>query len=176
MACAALRLIALTGLRRGEAYGLRWSEVDLDGSCLRLADLKTGRSMRAIGATAVRHLRSILRLHDELVFPSRSGAGPADLKKQISALFDAAGLHDARGHDLRRTFASLAADEGYGDATIGELLGHARRGVTARHYIRRPDAALVAAADRVAERIAASIDERKEGEVIDLRATQREAV
>jgi len=176
MACAALRLIALTGLRRGEAYGLRWSEVDLDGSCLRLADSKTGRLMRAIGATAVRHLRSILRLHDELVFPSRSGAGPADLKKQISALFDAAGLHDARGHDLRRTFASLAADEGYGDATIGELLGHARRGVTARHYIRRPDAALVAAADRVAERIAASIDERKEGEVIDLRATQREAV
>jgi Phage integrase family len=94
-----------------------------------------------------------------------------DLKKQISALFDAAGLHDARGHDLRRTFASLAADEGYGDATIGELLGHARRGVTARHYIRRPDAALVAAADRVAERIAASLDERKEGEGIELRAT-----
>jgi site-specific recombinase XerD len=176
MACAALRLIALTGLRRGEAYGLRWSEVDLDGSCLRLADSKTGRSMRAIGATAVQHLRSILRLHDELVFPSRSGAGPADLKKQISALFDAAGLHDARGHDLRRTFASLAADEGYGDATIGELLGHAWRGVTARHYIRRPDAALVAAADRVAERIAASLDRRKETDVIALRTTQREAV
>jgi integrase len=176
MACAALRLIALTGLRRGEAYGLRWSEVDLDGSCLRLADSKTGRSMRAIGHAAVEHLRSLPRLHDELVFPNRPGSGPADLKKQISALFDAAGLHDARGHDLRRTFASLAADEGYGDATIGELLGHARRGVTARHYIRRPDAALVAAADRVAERIAASIDERKEGEVIALRATQREAV
>ncbi len=46
-----------------------------------------------------------------------------------------------------------AADEGYGDATIGELLGHARRGVTARHYIRRPDAALIAAAGRVAQRI-----------------------
>jgi integrase len=166
MACAALRLIALTGLRRGEAYGLRWSEVDLDGSCLRLADSKTGRSMRAIGHAAVEHLRSLPRLHDELVFPNRPGSGPADLKKQISALFDAAGLHDARGQDLRRTLASLAADEGYGDATIGELLGHARRGVTARHYIRRPDAALVAAADRVAERIAASLDRRKEGEVI----------
>jgi integrase len=54
MACAALRLVALTGLRRGEAYGLRWSEVDLDGSSLRLADSKTGRSMRAVGETAVR--------------------------------------------------------------------------------------------------------------------------
>jgi hypothetical protein len=38
----------------------------------------------------------------------------------------------------------------YGDATIAELIGHARRGVTERHYVRRPDATLVAAADRVA--------------------------
>jgi hypothetical protein len=47
-----------------------------------------------------------------------------------------------------------AADEGYSDATIGELLGHARRGVTSRHYIRRPDAALIAAANRVSAHIA----------------------
>ena len=45
-------------------------------------------------------------------------------------------------------------------ATIGELLGHARVGVTHRHYIRRPDAALVAAADGVAARIAAAMDGR----------------
>lgn len=94
----------------------------------------------------------------------------------IAALFDEAGLTDARSHDLRRSFGSLAADEGYSDATIAELLGHARRGVTASHYIRRPDTALVAAADRMAERIAATLDRQKEGEVIELRATQREAV
>jgi len=52
------------------------------------------------------------------------------------------------------TFGSIAADEGYGDATVAELLGHSRRGVTRRHYIRRPDAALIAAADRVSRRIA----------------------
>src|SRR5262249_24609907 len=69
-----------------------------------------------------------------------SGTGSADFKKTIAALFNAAGLHDARSHDLRRTFGSIAADEGYGDSTISELLGHARRGVTARHYIRRTDA------------------------------------
>jgi integrase len=168
MACAALRLIALTGLRRGEAYGLRWSEIDFDGGCVRLADSKTGRSMRAIGKAAIRHLHSIPRLSDEYVFPNKSGTAPADLKKRIGALFDAAGLRDARGHDLRRTFASLAADEGYGDATIGELLGHARRGVTARHYIRRPDAALIAAADKVSARIAAALERPELGEVVAL--------
>jgi integrase len=91
------------------------------------------------------------------------------LKKRLGALFDAAGLHDARGHDLRRTFASMAADEGYGDATIGELLGHARSGVTARHYIRRPYAALIAAADKVSARIAALLDGRHAASVVELR-------
>lgn len=33
-------------------------------------------------------------------------------------------------------------------------IGYAKRGVTDRHYIRRPDAALLAAADKVSTRIA----------------------
>jgi hypothetical protein len=53
---------------------------------------------------------------------------------------------------LRRTFASVAAELiiGYGDVTVVELLGHAKRGVTERHYVRRPDAVMISAADRVA--------------------------
>ena len=82
------------------------------------------------------------------------------MKASIARLFDA-GLRNVRSHDLQRTFGSVAADEGYGDATIAELLGHSRRGVTQRHYIRRPDAALVAAADRVSARIIAALDEHK---------------
>jgi integrase len=99
------------------------------------------------------------------VFPNRAGTGSAELKSEIAAIFDAATLPDARSHDLRRTFGSVAADEGCSDASIGELLGHARRDVTQRHYIRRPDAALVAAADRAAARIAKAM--RGEGEVIE---------
>jgi hypothetical protein len=67
-------------------------------------------------------------------------------------------LNDARSHDLRRTFGSIAADEGCGDATIAELLAgtfSARR--NQRHYIGRPDAALVAPADSGAARIAAAL-------------------
>jgi hypothetical protein len=51
-AVKAVRLIALTGLRREEACGLRWSEVDEMGSCLRLESSKTGRSTRPIGEAA----------------------------------------------------------------------------------------------------------------------------
>ena len=46
LAANALKLIALTALRRGEAYGLRWREIDFGASCLRL------RSRRADGQRA----------------------------------------------------------------------------------------------------------------------------
>lgn len=167
-AAAAVRLIALTGMRREEACGLRWSEIDWTGSCLRLERTKTGRSVRPLGRAARDLLEALPRLSDEWVFPNRTGAGSADLKKSIAAIFDKAGVHDARSHDLRRTFASIAADEGYSDSTVGDLLGHSRRGVTARHYIRRPDAALVSAADRISS-IVDRLLRGETGEVLELK-------
>lgn len=158
-AVAALRLIALTGLRREEACSLKWSEIDEAGYCLRLEATKTGKSVRPLGTPALSLLKSLPRTSETWVFPNETGKSRAELKKPIAALFDTAGLHDARSHDLRRTFASAAADEGYSDATIAALLGHSQRNVTARHYIRRPDEALIAAADRTAKRIAAILDD-----------------
>jgi integrase len=168
----ALRLIALTGLRRDEACSLRWREIDELGQCLRLENTKTGRSVRPISKVAMDLLQSLPRQDGvEWVFPRADGKASADMKKRFSALFDAAGLSDARSHDLRRTFASVAADLGYGDATIAELLGHARRGVTERHYVRRSDPVLLAAADRVSRRIANAIGVPEEtAEVVPLRA------
>ena len=156
-ATSVVRLIALTGLRRQEACNLKWREIDESGRCLRLSETKTGRSTRPLGEVAFQFLRSLETNESEWVFPSASAKTSADLKKQITNLFDAAGLRDARSHDLRRTFASTAADLGYGDATIAELLGHSQRGVTARHYIRRPDEAIVAAATKTAAQVASAL-------------------
>lgn len=171
-AVAALRLIALTGLRREEACGLRWDEIDRASHCLRLRQTKTGRSMRPIGEAAFALLDDLPANKTDWLFPNASGEGSADLKKLIAGTFDAAGLPDARAHDLRRTFASAAADEGYGDATIGELIGHAQRGVTERHYIRRADDALIAAADKVSARIASAM-RGETADVVEFRKPSR---
>ena len=48
-AIAAVRLLALTGCRRGEVLGLHWSEVDEPGRAFRLTDSKEGASVRPIG-------------------------------------------------------------------------------------------------------------------------------
>ena len=129
-------------------------------------DVRSDQSARA----SLTLLRSLPKISERWVFPNVTDTGSADLKKPIAFLFNSAGLRDARSHDLRRTFASIAADEGYGDSTISELLGHARRGVTARHYIRRPDAALIAAADRVSARIATALDSQGTAEIVSLHA------
>jgi integrase len=168
-AAAAVRLIALTGMRREEVCGLRWSEIDWAGSCLRLERTKTGRSVRPLGRAARDTLEALPHSSDEWVFPNRTGARSADLKKSIAAIFDKAGIHDARSHDLRRTFASIAADEGYSDSTIADLLGHSRRGVTQRHYIRPLDGALLAAADRVSVRVLRALHGHPVAEVVELK-------
>jgi integrase len=167
-AVAALRLIALSGLRRSEAMGLRWPEVDETSQLLRLEASKTGQSRRVISRLALELLQTRKGKSATFVFPDINDAGSAHLEKPIADIFDSAGLADARSHDLRRSFASIAAEEGYSDATIGELLGHARRGVTARHYIRRPDPALIAAADRVAGRIAGLLGNREQCVVVPI--------
>jgi hypothetical protein len=53
-------------------------------------------------------------------------------------------------HTLRHSFASVAADLGYSEPTIGSMLGHRFSSITGR-YIHQLDAVLIAAADKVAD-------------------------
>jgi len=119
-------------MRRSEASGLRRCEPDFGAKCFRLEKTKTGRSMRPMGSAAADWFKTLTRPNKaEWVFPNRKANGPADLKKRIAALFNAAGLHDAPAQTLRRTFATSAAILGYSEATIDDMVGNARGGVTA---------------------------------------------
>ena len=150
----AIRAIALTGCRRGEITGLRKSEVDLSGQTLRLADTKTGESVRPIGKAAMDVIRAAVEKSGEsdFVFPARNGKGAfAGFPKGWTRIVGPA-FPGITAHALRHSFASMADDLGYSEATIGAMLGHSGRGTT-RKYIHKLDPALVAAADRVAEHI-----------------------
>ena len=164
----AMRLIALTGMRREEACGLRWREIDPEGHCFRLDNTKTGYSTRPAGNAALDLLNGLPR-STEYVFPSHDGSKRADLKKYLSALYDAAGLKDVRSQALRRTFASIGDELGYSETTTGQIIGHKARGVTARHYIRKPDATLVAAADHISSTIADAIDGKPSAEIVQFK-------
>ncbi len=151
---AGIRLLALTGCRLGEIAKLRWSEVDAEGSCLRLQDSKEGASVRPIGGAVVALLAGLERVEGSpFVLPAARGDGPfGSLNAALERITARAKLEGVTAHTLRHSFASTAGDLGYSDSTIGAMLGHAGGTITSR-YVHHLDAVLVAAADRVAGQI-----------------------
>lgn len=154
-----IRLIALTGCRRSEIIKLRWEEIDYDGSCLRLIDSKEGASVRPVGLPALERLESRrTETAEGYVFPGWAegapfGAFPSHWEK----VFDKTALVDITPHALRHSFASIANDLGFTEATIAALVGHSRGTVTSR-YIHSVDTALVMAADNIAGYIQGLLD------------------
>ena len=149
-AIAATWLMIVTGWRRGEVLGRRWSEVDLPRRTARLADTKTGELIRPLSELACSVIQSQPRIGD-IVFASRSGETPiVGYRKMWLRIAKLGGLSaDITPHVLRHSFASLAADLGYNEPTIASLLGHKTHSITSR-YMHSADTVLVVAADAVA--------------------------
>jgi integrase len=167
-ALCAIKLLALTGCRRGEIEHLKWSEVDIAGQCLRLRETKEGRSIRPLGKGAI-DLISTLPKEDVFVFASRIKGRPfAGLPKAWRRVMRGTKLAHLTPHGLRHAYASVASDLGYAEPTIAALLGHAT-GTTTSRYIHHLDAALIAAADTVCAHIASALEGKESAEVLSLR-------
>jgi integrase len=121
-----IRLITLTGCRKGEILELTWPEVDLDSALIRLIDAKAGARVVWLSAPAVAILRRQERAAlTPYVFPGRKQGRPiGGLQRAWEAIRKRAGLEDVRTHDLRHTAGAHAAAKGLGQAQIARLLGH----------------------------------------------------
>ena len=173
-AMALARFLVLTGWRSGEALGLRWSDVDLARRTALLADTKTGQSIRPLSQKACELLLDLSRSAD-LVFPATCGGGRMlGFPKVWGRIAKFGGLPpEITPHTLRHSFASLAGDLGYGEATIAALLGHKGHSITSR-YVHTADAVLLAAADAVADKTAALMSGASaHGVVVDLKKAAR---
>lgn len=154
-AVAAIRFLAVSGWRRGEVLGLRWIEIDVTRSTARLSATKTGASMRPLCMAGCKIIKAMAP--GEFVFRSINADAPLANHRRVweRVVYRGAGLpRDVTPHVLRHSYASVAADLGLADATIGSLLGHRGHSVT-RRYIHSADTALISAANLVAERIVA---------------------
>jgi integrase len=170
IAIAATRFLALAGWRRGEMLALKWSEVDLATRTVRLADTKTGASLRPLSRAACDVLRGLPRL-GTLAFPASVGTDKSMRgfhKVWLRVAKRAALPADVTPHVLRHSFASVADDLEYSELTIAALIGHKKASVTSK-YAHKADAVLLQAADAVADRIAELMgDVRASGVVVEL--------
>ncbi|NOX95827.1 MAG: tyrosine-type recombinase/integrase [Alphaproteobacteria bacterium] len=155
---AAIRLLLFTGARLREILNLQWTEVDLGAGLLRLADSKTGKKTIALSAPAIEVLSSLPRIegNPHVICGAKIGASLVNLQKPWQRIRKAALINDVRLHDLRHSYASVAAASGHSLPLIGSLLGHSQPQTTQR-YAHMSDDPRRAAADQIAGNIAASL-------------------
>lgn len=157
-------VLSTTGLRRGEALGLRWSDVDLDTGRVRIVQTviqirgavsmgepKTDRGRRAItlddGTVAAlrahRHEMNEQRLlvgadftdHDLLFrLPSGEPLHPDAVSATFERQVRRYGLPRLTLHGLRHTWATLALESGVHPRVVQERLGHSTIAITLGIY------------------------------------------
>ena len=157
-AIAAVRLLLFTGCRLNEIMTLKWEHVDLPARALRLPDSKTGAKTVHLGQAAIDVLAGIEQRADNphVITGRNPGAHLTDLQPFWQRVRGRAGLKDARIHDLRHTFASIAVSNGQSLPMIGKLLGHTQVQTTAR-YAHMATSPILAAANDITSLIADSL-------------------
>ena len=134
-----------------------------------LPDSKTGRKAIHLNAPALALLQTIPRLEGNpyVICGERAGRHLVNLEKPWRRIRAAAKLDDVRLHDLRHSFASVAASGGQSLIVIGKMLGHSQPATTAR-YAHLADDPVKAASNAVGRHIASAMDSGTSGEVVRL--------
>ena len=177
---ALFHLVALRGLRRGEAAGLRWDDLDLDAGTLTVSGQlqqlggrmvagppksDAGRRVIALDKTTVATLREHrFRQQAErgaagdrwagtrYVFTTRAGkpVGPDRMTRLFAKLVAASGLPPVTLHGLRHGAATLALAAGTDLKVVQDQLGHSTVVLTADTYTSVLPETARAAAERTA--------------------------
>jgi integrase len=107
-AAAAIKLLVFTGAKLGVILGLRWEWVDMERGEARLPDSKTGAKTVNLPPPALEVLAGLPRL-EGVPYVLGAKRGTTFVEEPWRRIRSAVGLDDVRLHDLRHSFASIAA-------------------------------------------------------------------
>jgi integrase len=164
----AIRILLLSGARRGEVLAMKWADVDLAAGTWSKPGSTTKQwtdHVVPLSAPARQLLAGIAercaREHPgkplgEYVFPGAGSTGHVvEVKRSWRHICQSAGITGLRINDLRHSFASQLVSSGHSLALIGALLGHSNP-ITTSRYAHLFDDPLRAATEKVGAVIAAA--------------------
>lgn len=167
-AILAIRLLMFTGCRLSEILTLKWEQVDFEKGVILLPDTKNGYRMVPMPGVAIDLLINAPRVNNYVCFGDKENGHLIGLPKIWRRIRAKASLEDVRLHDLRHSFASVAAAANMGLPIIGKLLGHSQAQTTQRYAHLALDP-LKAASEEIARRIDEAMKMKpKQGKVINI--------
>lgn len=131
-------LIAITtGARQGEILNLEWRDIDFENKLAHLRETKNGRPRSiSLADPVIDELKKLFEQRNPqkpLVFASKTAFGKTDLKKAWKKALTRAGIAHCRPHDMRHTFATMAATQGASNIELATALGHRTLQMTQRY-------------------------------------------
>jgi integrase len=156
----AIRLLLLTGARRGEVLGATWDMFDVEAGIWVKPSAHTKQKKTHRVPLSAPALALLSEMHAKagaspFLFPGAAGKPQSDIKHFWQAVCRDAKLENVRLHDLRHCFASILVSSGLSLPIIGRLLGHTQPQTTHR-YAHLCDDPLRVAAEIVGKAVTAS--------------------
>lgn len=149
----AIRLLILTGARRGEVLSATWDQFDLERGVWTKPSAHTKQKktehvpLSGTACDLLREWRAACPTDALYLFPGDTKGKPLqEIKKAWRQICQEAGLAEVRIHDLRHTYASHLVSSGLSLPIVGRLLGHTQAQTTQR-YAHLADAPLRAATE-----------------------------
>jgi integrase len=168
-AACGLRLALLTGARSGEITSIQWHHVDWQRRLIPLPDSKNNEPRTIhLSDSAIEVLRNTPHAGPFVVAGMKRGVPYKNLTHAWARARKYAGLDDVRLHDLRHSYASLAAGRGVSLYTIGKLLGH-KDPVSTQRYAHLARDIVQSASDEIGEAMQAAI-KKPRSKVVKLRS------
>ena len=154
---AYLLLMIDTGVRRGEACGLQWQDVDFENNTVTISKnlcytskkgvyLDTPKNGKRRTIDVAPNVMDVLKLlqnkqAETVISPfvfaqeeSQKPIHPQSPTKYMKRFAERCGIPDLHPHKLRHSFASIAITNGADIASVSEKMGHSDKGVTLRMY------------------------------------------
>ena len=161
-----MKMALYTGMRRGELFKLRWTDIDFERGFIKIRDPKGGMDQTVPLNDAARAvLKSLPRTGSDFVFPGKGGGQRTDINYQIKAIKERAGLpKDFRAlHGLRHHYASMLASSGKVDLYVLQKLLTHKSPVMTQRYAHLRDETLKRASDLAGELVNEVLKKKENG-------------